>query len=120
MPTNISTTHQDIQNSSPEETCLTHFSVSELNQIIEAVLYSSCTYINGEWNEDDCINFVNLAVRLKNKLESLGKPLEIPKIKLYIEEDTFISDPWLENILAEFGDHIETWSATEDGPQPIN
>ena len=107
----ISTTHQEEKISSYEKVSQVDLSAYDINKIIEVLLFASCTSVTSEWDPEECVYFLRTAERLKKHLEELKSPLQLNGIKLFLDEENLEEDPWIFEVVGEFGEHIETWIA---------
>ncbi len=107
----ISTTCRDLETSTYEDVSQAELSIYDLNKLIEVLLFASCTSVTSEWEPEECIYFLQLARKFKVKLQELGKPVALTRIKLFLEPDALMEDEWLGEVVDEFGEYIETWLA---------
>jgi hypothetical protein len=75
---------------------------SELNQIVESLLFASSVSVGADWKEDACNKMFEIAKKIKNVL---GSDLKLEHVNFFKEE--YYEDSWSENILNEFGDQLE-------------
>jgi len=71
---------------------------SELNNVIEALLFASSVNVCADWGYDQCEKFLDLAINLKDKLPKSRLSL---KNVVYYEDDNF-QESWTQKLQQNF------------------
>lgn len=77
---------------------------SELNNVIEALLFASSVNVCADWGYDQCEKFLDLAINLKGKLPKSRLSL---KNVVYYEDDN-LQESWTQKLQQNF--NVDTFN----------
>ena len=67
---------------------LDNLTPNDVQLIITALLFSSSPDITGEWTEEETLDMIDVAVKIKRKAEITPNPLDVKALKIKIAKET--------------------------------